>query len=267
MLVHTCSIAEGLVEAVARAVPLSSSAMDDVSPQERRHHDLADPHRRAPWLAEIVLGGQDGIVNVLGVILGVAAATGNVRIVLVAGLAAAFAESVSMAAVAYTSTAATGDLYKSERAREYRHIEKVPHLERAEVRTLYERKGFHGVLLDRIVETITSNKDVWVAVMMAEEHGLADVDRAKSLRSSAVVGVASLVGSLLPLAPFVVLPVASGSLAAVVLAALVLFAFGAYKAKVTVGHPFKSGIELALIGTLSALAGYAVGALFGAPAP
>jgi VIT1/CCC1 family predicted Fe2+/Mn2+ transporter len=230
--------------------------------QAAQHHDHADPHRRAPWLADVVLGGQDGLVNVLGVVLGVAAATGNARVVLAAGLAAAFAESVSMAAVAYTSSAASGEQYASERAREYRHIEVVPELERAEVRAIYAKKGFSGELLDRIVETITRNKDVWVAVMMAEEHRLTEVDRRSSLRSALVVGVAALVGSLLPLAPYAVLPGRVSSGAAVVLAAAALFAFGAYKARMTSGRPLRGGAELALIGTASALVGYAIGAVF-----
>ena len=109
-------------------------------------------------------------MNVLGVILGVAAATQDPRIVLVAGLAATFAESVSMGAVAYTSTLADADFYESEKKREYRHIQQVPHLERDEIQEIYKNKGFEGDLLNRIVNTITANEDVWVAVMMAEEH-------------------------------------------------------------------------------------------------
>ncbi len=136
-----------------------------------------DPHRRASALSDIILGGQDGLVNVLGVVLGVAAATQDTRIVLVAGLAATFAELVSMGAVAYTSTLADADVFESERSREYRHIKRHPHLERDEVREIYQRKGFSGDLLDQIVETITANPDVWVAVMMAEEHQLEPVDR------------------------------------------------------------------------------------------
>ena len=116
-------------------------------------------------------------MNVLGVILGVAAATHDPRIILVAGLAATFAESVSMGAVAYTSTLADADFYESERNREYRHIQEVPHLEVSEVREIYKNKGFEGELLDRIVETITANEDVWVAVMMAEEHRLQPTSR------------------------------------------------------------------------------------------
>lgn len=235
------------------------------SRDDRHYHDHADPHRRMSWLSDVILGGQDGLVNVLGVLLGVAAASQNARLVLVAGLAAAIAESVSMAAVAYTSSAALGDYYRGEREREYRHIETVPALERAEVREIYSKKGFGGDLLDRIVETITNNKDVWVAVMMAEEHGLAETSKYASLRSALVVGVSSLIGSLLPLVPFVVVRLNVATVASVVLSAVALFALGAYKAFTTVGRPWKSGLELAAIGTASALLGYGIGSVFQVP--
>src|SRR5713226_4120743 len=112
--------------------------------RELDYHTRIDPHRGASALSDVILGGQDGLVNVLGVILGVAAATADTRIVLVAGLAATFAESVSMGAVAYTSTLADADFYDSEQEREYRHVEAAPTLERDEVRTIYQNKGFRG---------------------------------------------------------------------------------------------------------------------------
>jgi VIT1/CCC1 family predicted Fe2+/Mn2+ transporter len=234
--------------------------------EEVKYHLLRDPHRRASGLSDIILGGQDGLVNVLGVILGVAAATHDPRIVLVAGLAATFAESVSMGAVAYTSTLADADYYEAERAREFRHISKVPRLEKDEVREIYARKGFEGELLDRIVDTITANEDVWVAVMMSEEHQLSPTDRRQAIKSALVVGFSAVVGSLIPLAPFAFLPVDPSMAVAVVITALVLFGVGAHKARFTVGHPGKSGLEMAAIGTSSALVGYAVGALLKLPA-
>ena len=226
------------------------------------HHARIDPHTRGSRLADTILGGQDGLVNVLGVILGVAAASSSARLVLAAGLAATFAESVSMAGVAYTSSLAEGDLYESERAREYRHVRNVPSLEREEIRALYGKKGFEGEMLTRIVDTITANEDVWVAVMMAEEHRLTPVDRRASRRSAAVVGLASLIGSFVPLLPFLFLPVAPACAASIVLTASVLFGVGAYKARVTIGRPWKSGLEMAAIGIVSALAGFAAGAAF-----
>jgi VIT1/CCC1 family predicted Fe2+/Mn2+ transporter len=224
--------------------------------QDRRE---TDPHRSDSWIADVVLGGQDGLVNVLGMVLGVVAATGSARVVLVAGLAAAVSGSVSMAAVAYTSTRAARDLYRSERAREYRHIEAAPQLEREEIRDIYARKGFGGELLERIVDAVTGNKDVWVAIMMTEEHHLLEVDGCRSLRSAAIVGISSLVGSLLPLGPIALLPIPIAGWAAVVVSAGTLFALGAYKARVTAGSALRSGVELATIGSTSAVIGYAVG--------
>jgi VIT1/CCC1 family predicted Fe2+/Mn2+ transporter len=233
---------------------------------EHELHTRLDPHRRSvSGLADIILGGQDGLVNVLGVILGVAAATQDVRVVLVAGLAATFAESVSMGAVAFTSTLAEADYYDSEKARELRHIEHAPKLERAEVRQIYAQKGFSGDLLARIVDTITSSPDVWVAVMMAEEHQLNPIDRRGAWKAALVVGISAIIGSLIPLLPFLFFPVGLSMLVSVLITALVLFGVGVYKARVTVGHPGKSGFEMALIGTLSALVGYAVGALLKVP--
>lgn len=234
-----------------------------VSPSDREVHTQLDPHRRGAGISDIVLGGQDGLVNVLGVILGVAAATNSSRIVLVAGLAAAMAESVSMAAVAYTATHAQAEVYESERAREMRHIEKVPHLETNEIREIYRKKGFDGELLEKVVATITANKDVWVAVMMTEEHNLAKIEKGHAVRSAFIVGMSAIVGSIIPLVPFLVVPVTRAMWASVIVAATTLFLMGVYKGHVTTGHKWRSGFELSAIGMAAALIGYAVGALLG----
>jgi VIT1/CCC1 family predicted Fe2+/Mn2+ transporter len=230
---------------------------------ERVYHERIDPHRAASGISDLMLGGQDGLVNVLGVLLGIAEASGSSRLTLAGGLATAFAESISMAAVAYTSSVARGNLYDAERSREARHVVKVPELERDEVRAIYRKKGFDGELLERIVATITSQRDVWIAVMMSEEHGLVPVSRRKALRSAVVVGVAAMVGSLIPVMPFFFVRVHIAMWGSVGVAAVALFALGAYKARLTIGHPGKSGLELAMIGIVSALAGYVVGVLFG----
>lgn len=230
------------------------------------HHTRTDPHKGNTGLSDFILGAQDGLVNVLGVALGLAAATNDSRVVLVAGLATAFAESISMGAVAYTTTLADADLYQSEREREYRHIQEAPTLETKEIRDIYEGRGFNGELLDHIVQTITANKDVWVAVMMAEEHKLAPVDRKTAFRAAWMVGGSAILGSLIPTFPFLFLPVAPSMWISASVTALVLFAIGVYKARVTVGRPVRSGVEMMLIGIASAMAGFLVGVILKVPA-
>jgi len=231
-------------------------------PEDHHYHTRRDPHRQASSLSDIILGGQDGLVNVLGVILGVAAATQDVRIVQAAGMAAAFAESVAMGAVAYTSSIADHEFYESEKEREHRHIARVPHLEKQEVRDIYRAKGFDGELLDRIVATITADKDVWVNVMLAEEHRLAPKTRRQAANSALTVGLSAIIGSLIPLAPFFALPIVPGIWTSLAISAAALFTFGAYKAKRTIGHAGRSGLELLVIGMISALVGYGIGLLF-----
>jgi VIT1/CCC1 family predicted Fe2+/Mn2+ transporter len=233
--------------------------------EQVRIHDRHDPHHGKFHLSDVILGGQDGLVNVLGVILGVAAATSDTRIVIAAGLAATFAESISMGAVAYTSTLAENDLYLSEREREYRHIHLAPDVEVEEIRDIYRNKGFEGETLENIVDVITSNPDVWVNVMMSEEFQLTPPEKSKAFNSALLVGFSALAGSFIPLFPFFFWTVKLSIPISIIIAALTLFVVGVYKARVTVGKPLRSGMEMAIIGTLSALAGYVVGWLFKVP--
>lgn len=234
--------------------------------EQRDQHDVRDPHVRGRWLSDVVLGAQDGLVNTLGVVLGVAAASGSSKVVLAAGAAAAIAEALSMGAVGYSSSAARGDLFRSEREREYRHLDVAPDVEREEIRRMYAAKGFAGELLERVVDTICANRDVWVAVMMAEEHELAPIDRAASLRSAAVVGLGAFLASLPAILPYAFVSPRLGSAFAIAAGASLLFALGAFKARITVGSLVRSGLELVAIGLLSAMAGWGVGAWL-APTP
>ena len=224
-----------------------------------------EPHVEESYLADVILGGQDGLVNVLGVILGVAAASGDQRIIIAAGLAATFAESVSMGAVAFTSMRARRDFYEAELAREKREMVEVPEVETEEIREIYRKKGFKGKLLEQIVEKITSDEKVWLDTMMKEELGLEPIDMKQVWRSSTVVLFSAMVGSFVPLLPFFFTDVEGGIISSLIVSAITLFAVGVYKAKATVGKPLRSGLELLLIGMIAALIGYAIGALFKAP--
>ena len=222
-----------------------------------------EPHSKGFNLPEIILGGQDGLVNVLGVILGVAAASSSNQLVLVAGLAATFAESISMGAVAYTSQIAEADHYQAEMEREKREIEEMPSAEKAEIRAIYEKYGFKGDTLNKVVDTITSNKDVWLKVMMEQELKLEPVDRKHAIVAGIIVGVSALVGSFIPLTPFFFLPTKEAVTVSLIASASTLFVVGYYKAKKTLGRNlFKQGLEMMLIGMISAIVGYFIGSLF-----
>jgi hypothetical protein len=68
-----------------------------------RQHTERHRTERVGWRRAAVLGANDGILSTASLVLGVAAAHGNHRNVLVAGVAALFAGAMSMAAGEYVS--------------------------------------------------------------------------------------------------------------------------------------------------------------------
>lgn len=222
----------------------------------QRKHKYGNP------LRDVILGGQDGLVNVLGVVLGVSAVTGDKSIILATGLAATFAESISMGAVAYTSFLSERDHYQKELKNESAEINKFPDQEKAELRQIFSAKGFTGHLLDEVVETVSSHKKVWLETMMDDELHLSAIDSKIVFKIAATVGLAALFGSLIPLLPFFLLPHNLAFLGAIVISGLSLFAIGAYQAISSVGDWKRSGIQMVLIGLGAALIGFLVARLF-----
>jgi len=233
----------------------------ELSPALKKHWETNEKNNKAGSLREVILGGQDGLVNVLGLMLGVASATNDSRIVIVAGIAAAFAESVAMAAVAYTSGKAERDYYYSEREREKLEIEELPEIEREEIKVLYMRKGFTGDELELAVNAICRNKEKWLETMMTEELGMGKPEEGKPTKDAIIVGISSLIGSFIPVIPFFILNVSAAMWTALGISIAILFVAGSIKAKLTIGDWKKEGLEMAIIGTVSALIGYVVGSL------
>jgi len=229
-----------------------------------------EQHRQPGILSDFILGSQDGLVNVLGVILGVAIASRDLTIILAGGLAATFAESISMGAVAYTSTLARRDHYLAEVRRDHylaevererQEMVELPHVERQEVREIFERWDFHGPELEDIVDRIVAKPKAWLELMMAHELNLAPVDKGQARKSAILVGTAAIVGSLIPLLPFMFVgaeTIFTGILVSLLVSSITLFVIGWYKAKMTVGRPGRSGAQMAFIGIASALAGFGI---------
>jgi VIT1/CCC1 family predicted Fe2+/Mn2+ transporter len=213
-------------------------------------------------LRDVILGGQDGLVNMLGIALGVVAAGGSTQVLVVTGMAAAITESISMGAVAYTSFGSDRDFYLAEKEREQKEISTRPEQEREEVCEIYAAKGFKGQLLEDVVSTITSNRETWVGTMMNEELHLQPVEQRSLVRSAVIVTVTTLIGHFIPIVPFMVVARTPAIVLAIALSAVTLFAVGVYSAKTLVGDWRKSGIQMVAIGLCAAAVGFLIGRLF-----
>jgi vacuolar iron transporter family protein len=241
---------------LGRAVRASVDVDKRTPPPAPEHHSTTNS------LRDVILGGQDGLVNMLGIALGVVAAAGSTHVLIVTGLAAAITESISMGAVAYTSFGSDRDFYLAQKQREQNEIQTEPDREREEIREIYAAKGFKGQLLEDVVSTITSNRETWVSTMMDEELRLQPVARQSLVQSAVIVTVATLIGHLIPLVPFMIVPRTPAIILAIALSAVTLFAVGVYSAKTLVGDWRKSGIQMVTIGLGAAALGFLIGRLF-----
>jgi predicted membrane protein (TIGR00267 family) len=241
---------------------LGRAVLADIDSKRESRMIGKEKHSTNNSLRDVILGGQDGLVNMLGIALGVIAAGGSTHVLVVTGIAAAITESISMGAVAYTSFGSDRDFYLAEMAREQNEISSQPEEEREEVREIYAAKGFKGQLLEDVVSTITSNRETWVSTMMNEELHLQPVAQQSLVQSAVIVTVATLIGHFIPIVPFMVMARAPAIIAAIALSAVTLFAVGVYSAKTLVGDWRKSGLQMVAIGLGAAAVGFFIGRLF-----
>mgnify|MGYP000119494210 FL=1 len=149
------------------------------------------------WLRAGVLGANDGIMSTSGLILGVAGATTERAQILVAGVAAVVAGSISMAGGEYTSVSAQKDSEKAALAVERKELADNPEGELRELQWFYEQKGMSPTLAKKVALELTE-RDALKAHAEAE-LGI-DSDHHVSPGQAALSSfVAFAAGGLLPL--------------------------------------------------------------------
>jgi VIT1/CCC1 family predicted Fe2+/Mn2+ transporter len=219
-----------------------------------------EAHRlEGEWIRDVTLGANDGLVSILTLLAGVAAATSG-STVLVAGIAGLVAGAISMAVGAYVSAKAYRAFYRKELRREIQEIREIPEREREEIREIYRDRGFEGEELEMVVERITSDPRVWLKVMMQEELGLS-AQFARPLGAAAVVFVAFLAGGIVPIIPFL-WGEGTGALGVSFLAtATALLLAGVLRTRFTGENPAKAGGELVAMAAVGVGAAYGIGRL------
>lgn len=233
------------------------------SPEAIRARLLRPP--RAHYLGDAVLGGIDGCVTTFAVVAGAVGGGFPQIVALVLGFANLVADGVSMAVGNYESSKAKLETHDHLRRIEARHIELVPEGEREEVRQIFATKGFSGDTLERIVDTICGNRDLWIETMLTEEHGLEKAVADPLVCGAITLAAFLLVGSI-PLLPLLVPALGAPARFAwsAVLAAAVFYGIGMLKGLVLAQPPLRAGLRTLLTGGGAAALAYAVGGLVSA---
>jgi VIT1/CCC1 family predicted Fe2+/Mn2+ transporter len=218
------------------------------------------------WIRDATLGANDGLVSILTLLAGVAGANVSGATVLIAGLAGLVAGAISMGVGAYVSAKAYRSYYRAELRKEVEEMREKPEVEREEIREIYRERGFEGQLLERVVDTITSDPRTWLKVMMSEELGLS-AQFGRPLAAATVVFVAFLLGGAVPVLPFVFAEGLAALVASFAVTALALLVAGGVRSRYTGERPLVAGLELVAMAALGVGVANLIGRLVGAAVP
>lgn len=211
-------------------------------------------------IADAVLGAIDGCVTTFAVVAAAVGAGFPSPVALILGLANLLADGFSMAVSNYESSKAHLEFAEAARETEEEHIRQIPEGEREEIRQIFRNKGFADETLEKIVDTISQDRRLWVETMLTEEYGLQKVG-ASPMRSATVTFLAFLVIGVLPLLPllFPRLDMQAQFWLSAALAALVFFGIGMAKGLVFRKSPIRAGIGTLLTGGAASSLAYLTG--------
>ena len=209
------------------------------------------------YLRDWIYGGIDGAVTTLAVVTGVAGAQLSSWIIVALGFANLFADGFSMAASNYLGTRSEHDDWRRLQDIENRHIDLAPEGEREEIRQIFERKGFEGEELGRIVELITADRQRWVQTMLMDEYGLPHAVRSPWIAALCTF-TAFLICGLVPLLPYLFVSEHSLRLSAI-MTGFVFFAIGSIKSKWSTSSWWHSGFTTFAVGAIAASLAYFIG--------
>ncbi|AIG80716.1 membrane protein [Amycolatopsis sp. MJM2582] len=235
--------------------------MTETVSTEHPHEPHADLGGKLNWLRAGVLGANDGIVSVAGIVVGVAGATTDSTTIATAGIAGLVAGALSMAGGEYVSVSTQRDTERAQLRLEKRELKEMPEAEERELAQIYEGKGLSPELAAEVARELTE-KDALQAHAEAE-LGI-DPDNLTSPWQAAWASlVAFTVGALLPLLAIVWTSTSARvwACAAAVVVGLALTGF--ISAKLGDARAGRAIARNVGVGALTMLVTYYVGVLFG----
>lgn len=217
---------------------------------------------RVGWLRAAVLGANDGIVSIAGLVVGVAAAGASHEGVLAAGVAGTVAGAMSMAAGEYVSVQSQADTERADLAVERRELHQEPDDELDELTAIYRARGLDPGLARQVAEQLSRHDAL--GAHARDELGITDTPRARPLQAAGASAAAFCAGAALPMAAALLAPVGRVEAATIAATLLGLLLSGSLAAWAGGAPMARGAIRVAFWGALAMAAAAAVGRLFGA---
>lgn len=206
-----------------------------------------------------VMGANDGIISIVGIVIGVAAATNNAYSILISGLSGTLAGMISMCMGEYVSVSTQKDSQKMALISERQRLDDQYQEEFNYVQQKYEDQDIDPKLAKQATKELM-DKDA-LSTVVQERYGF----NPKEFTSPYAAAIASFIsfptGSVLPMLVVTLAPAESRILATAIAVLIALLITGYCAAILSNSNRLKSSIRNAIAGLLTMGVTYIIGQL------
>lgn len=212
-------------------------------------------------LRAAVMGANDGIVSIAGLVFGVAGATSESAVILATGIAGIAAGAISMAVGEYVSVSGSRDFENALLAKEKYELEHYPEHEFTELKKIYMEKGISEPTADTVAQELTAH-DAFAAHAEAELK-IDPNTLSNPIQAALASGGAFLAGAVIPLLA-ITLPASDiRILAAFISVIFALFLTGFVSASAAGAPKIPAVLRVVVGGILAMAITYGIGMLVG----
>ena len=216
---------------------------------------------RSGWMRAGLLGANDGVLSISGLMLGVAAAHASPSGIFAAGIAGLVAGALSMGAGEYVSVSSQADTERADLDIERKALQNDPAAEHAELRDIYIRRGLDHELATQVSRQLMAHDAL--GAHARDDIGITEALTARPLQAAASSSVSFTLGGIVPLLAGILAP-REAILVIAVVSFVLLAALGALAARAGGAPILRGAVRVLIWGALAMGVTGAVGALFGA---
>jgi VIT1/CCC1 family predicted Fe2+/Mn2+ transporter len=251
------------VAGTSEALTLARESADHATTLGTIAGRAGEPWHRAEsggLLRNVVYGFNDGLTANFGLVAGMIGATAAAQhdTVVLAGVAGIIADALSMGASGYLAAKSEREVYEHEIAMEKTEVELMPEVERDELALIYEAKGMDRAAAHTLASEVMRDPQRMLQEQVQEELKIGEMTLSP-LREGWITGLATAIGALIPVLPFLFLTGLAAMITSFAVAMLSHFFVGGARSVFTGRGIFRSGFDMLVVGLGVAVIGYYAG--------